>query len=155
MEVGPYTASQIHPILVSDSRPCFQKQPAPLSSQQIVQLVAQAQRSRAPIQRLADRVSGYFVPTVIAAALIAFAAWSLWGPEPRFSFALVAVILFKREMVKWTKCFVYSYHGWRICRRTSEADADVAAVAASSSRRKRAMFDMAFISTLCANRTRP
>jgi Cu+-exporting ATPase len=58
----------------------------------IVQMVANAQRSRAPIQRLADRVSGWFVPLVIAAALIAFAAWSLFGPEPRFAFALVAAV---------------------------------------------------------------
>jgi Cu+-exporting ATPase len=60
--------------------------------QQIVQLVADAQRSRAPIQRLADQVSGYFVPTVIAVALLAFAAWSIWGPEPRFSYGLVAAV---------------------------------------------------------------
>jgi Cu+-exporting ATPase len=59
---------------------------------QIVQLVAEAQRSRAPIQRLADQVSGYFVPTVIAVALLAFAAWSIWGPEPRFSYGLVAAV---------------------------------------------------------------
>ena len=54
---------------------------------QIVQMVAQAQRSRAPIQRLADQVSGWFVPLVIAIALLAFAAWSIWGPEPRFTYA--------------------------------------------------------------------
>jgi len=57
---------------------------------QIVQLVAQAQRSRAPIQRLADQVSGWFVPLVIAIALVAFVAWSLWGPEPRLTYGLVA-----------------------------------------------------------------
>jgi Cu+-exporting ATPase len=56
----------------------------------IVQMVAAAQRSRAPIQRLADRVSGWFVPAVIVVALIAFLAWSIWGPEPRFAFGLVA-----------------------------------------------------------------
>jgi Cu+-exporting ATPase len=56
----------------------------------IVQMVANAQRSRAPIQRMADRVSGYFVPAVIAAAILAFAAWSIWGPEPRFTYGLVA-----------------------------------------------------------------
>src|SRR6266496_6584378 len=50
----------------------------------IVQMVAAAQRSRAPIQRLADQVSGWFVPTVIVVALLAFAAWSIYGPEPRF-----------------------------------------------------------------------
>jgi Cu+-exporting ATPase len=59
---------------------------------QIVQLVAEAQRSRAPIQRLADQVSGYFVPAVIAAAALAFAAWAIFGPEPRFSFGLVAAV---------------------------------------------------------------
>jgi len=59
---------------------------------QIVQLVAEAQRSRAPIQRLADRVSGYFVPAVIAVALLAFGAWAIWGPEPRLSYGLVAAV---------------------------------------------------------------
>src|SRR5476649_1901294 len=59
---------------------------------QIVQMVASAQRSRAPIQRLADRVAGWFVPAVIAVALIAFAAWAMVGPEPRFSFGLVAAV---------------------------------------------------------------
>ncbi len=59
---------------------------------QIVQLVAEAQRSRAPIQRLADQVSGWFVPAVIGVALLAFIAWSIWGPEPRFSFGLVAAV---------------------------------------------------------------
>ena len=59
---------------------------------QIVQMVATAQRSRAPIQRLADRVAGLFVPTVIAVALIAFAAWALFGPEPRFAYGLVAAV---------------------------------------------------------------
>ncbi|WP_368911715.1 heavy metal translocating P-type ATPase [Taklimakanibacter deserti] len=58
----------------------------------IVQMVAEAQRSRAPIQRLADQVSGWFVPLVIAIAVIAFAAWMLMGPEPRFSFALLAAV---------------------------------------------------------------
>ena len=55
-------------------------------------MVAQAQRSRAPIQRLADQVSGWFVPAVIAAALIAFAAWAAFGPEPRFAYGLVAAV---------------------------------------------------------------
>ena len=58
----------------------------------IVQMVAEAQRSRAPIQRLADRVSGWFVPAVLAAALVAFAAWMALGPEPRFASALVAAV---------------------------------------------------------------
>jgi Cu+-exporting ATPase len=58
----------------------------------IVQMVAAAQRSRAPIQRLADQVAGWFVPTVIAVALVAFAAWSIYGPEPRFTFGLVAAV---------------------------------------------------------------
>jgi P-type Cu+ transporter len=58
----------------------------------IVQMVAQAQRSRAPIQRLADMVSGWFVPAVIAAALAAFAVWALVGPEPRLAYALVAAV---------------------------------------------------------------
>jgi Cu+-exporting ATPase len=58
----------------------------------IVALVAKAQRSRAPIQRLADRVAGWFVPAVIAAALLAFAAWATFGPEPRFTFGLVAAV---------------------------------------------------------------
>jgi heavy metal translocating P-type ATPase len=59
---------------------------------QIVQMVATAQRSRAPIQRLADQVAGYFVPTVIAVALIAFGAWAMFGPEPRLSYGLVAAV---------------------------------------------------------------
>jgi len=58
----------------------------------IVQMVAAAQRSRAPIQRLADRVAAWFVPAVIAVALIAFAAWATFGPEPRFAYALVAAV---------------------------------------------------------------
>jgi Cu+-exporting ATPase len=58
----------------------------------IVQMVADAQRSRAPIQRLADQVSGWFVPLVILIAMAAFVAWSIWGPEPRFSFGLVAAV---------------------------------------------------------------
>jgi Cu+-exporting ATPase len=59
---------------------------------QIVQLVAEAQRSRAPIQRMADQVSGWFVPAVIGIAVLAFGAWAVWGPEPRFSYALVAAV---------------------------------------------------------------
>ncbi|MCC8976864.1 heavy metal translocating P-type ATPase, partial [Bradyrhizobium brasilense] len=58
----------------------------------IVDMVAKAQRSRAPIQRLADRVAGWFVPAVIAAAVLAFIAWTVFGPEPRLTFALVAAV---------------------------------------------------------------
>ena len=59
---------------------------------QIVQMVAQAQRSRAPIQRLADKVSGWFVPAVILVAALAFVTWALVGPDPRFSYGLVAAV---------------------------------------------------------------
>jgi len=58
----------------------------------IVQMVASAQRSRAPIQRLADQVSAWFVPAVIAVALLAFVVWATFGPEPRFAFGLVAAV---------------------------------------------------------------
>jgi P-type Cu+ transporter len=58
----------------------------------IVDMVARAQRSRAPIQRLADRVAGWFVPAVIVTALVAFAAWMTFGPEPRFAFGMVAAV---------------------------------------------------------------
>ena len=58
----------------------------------IVQMVAEAQRSRAPIQRLADQVAGWFVPAVIVVAVLAFVAWAIWGPEPRFAYALVAAV---------------------------------------------------------------
>ena len=58
----------------------------------IVQMVAEAQRSRAPIQRLADRVAGWFVPIVITVAVLAFLAWATFGPEPRFSYALIAAV---------------------------------------------------------------
>ena len=59
---------------------------------QIVRMVSDAQRSRAPIQRLADRISAYFVPAVVVVAIGAFAAWSTWGPEPRFALALVSAV---------------------------------------------------------------
>ncbi len=59
---------------------------------QIVQMVAAAQRSRAPIQRLADQVSGWFVPAVLVVAIIAFAAWAWFGPEPRYAYGLVAAV---------------------------------------------------------------
>jgi len=58
----------------------------------IVQLVAEAQRSRAPVQRLADQISGYFVPAVIVVALLALTAWGTWGPEPRLAYGLVAAV---------------------------------------------------------------
>ena len=58
----------------------------------IVQMVADAQRSQAPIQRLADVVSGYFVPAVLATAVIAFFAWSIWGPPPAIAFAILSAV---------------------------------------------------------------
>lgn len=58
----------------------------------IVQMVAEAQRSRAPIQRLADSVAGYFVPAVIAIAVLAFIAWGIWGPAPALAYGLVAAV---------------------------------------------------------------
>ena len=58
----------------------------------IVQMVAEAQRSRAPIQRMADQVSGWFVPVVIGIAVLAFIGWGIWGPEPRFAYGLVAAV---------------------------------------------------------------
>jgi len=59
---------------------------------QIVRMVAEAQRSRAPIQSLADKVSGYFVPAVVLVAALAFVGWAIWGPEPRFAYALVNAV---------------------------------------------------------------
>ncbi len=59
---------------------------------QIVKLVSEAQRSRAPMQRLADKVAAYFLPAVIATAVLAFLGWMLFGPEPRFGHALVATV---------------------------------------------------------------
>ncbi len=59
---------------------------------QIVQMVSQAQRSRAPIQRLADRVAGWFVPAVIGIAVLTFVVWAVWGPEPRLAHALVNAV---------------------------------------------------------------
>lgn len=58
----------------------------------IVQMVAEAQRSRAPIQRMADQVSGWFVPLVLAVAALAFAVWGIWGPQPRFAHGLIAAV---------------------------------------------------------------
>jgi Cu+-exporting ATPase len=58
----------------------------------IVEMVGQAQRSRAPIQRLADKVSGWFVPLVVLIAVLAFAAWAAWGPSPALAYGLVAAV---------------------------------------------------------------
>ena len=59
---------------------------------QIVKLVSEAQRSRAPMQRLADKAAAYFVPAVVATAAITFLAWVFLGPQPRFAHALVAAV---------------------------------------------------------------
>jgi P-type Cu+ transporter len=58
----------------------------------IVQMVSEAQRTRAPIQRLADQVSAWFVPTVVVVAVLTFIGWSIWGPEPRFAYGLVNAV---------------------------------------------------------------
>jgi P-type Cu+ transporter len=59
---------------------------------QIVRMVSEAQRSRAPIQKLADRIAAWFVPAVVLTSILAFAAWSVWGPEPRLALALVSAV---------------------------------------------------------------
>ena len=58
----------------------------------IVQMVAEAQRSRAPIQRMADRVAAWFVPAVIVVAVVAFVVWATVGPEPRLAHALIVAV---------------------------------------------------------------
>jgi Cu+-exporting ATPase len=58
----------------------------------IVAMVADAQRSRAPIQRMADEVAGWFVPAVLAASVLAFAAWAIWGPAPALAYGLIAAV---------------------------------------------------------------
>ena len=59
---------------------------------QIVQMVAAAQRSRAPIQRMADQMAGWFVPLVMAVSALAFIVWMVWGPSPAFSYALISAV---------------------------------------------------------------
>jgi Cu+-exporting ATPase len=59
---------------------------------QIVHLVAEAQRSRAPLQKLADRVSAWFVPAVVTVAVLTFSVWAIWGPEPRYAYALINAV---------------------------------------------------------------
>ncbi len=59
---------------------------------QIVTMVAEAQRSRAPIQSVADKVSGIFVPAVVAVSILSFVAWAVWGPEPKYAFAILNAV---------------------------------------------------------------
>src|SRR5215475_2344427 len=59
---------------------------------QIVRMVGEAQRTRAPIQRLADQISAYFVPAVVLVAVVSFVAWSVWGPSPRFAHGLLSAV---------------------------------------------------------------
>ena len=58
----------------------------------IVDMVAEAQRSRAPIQRIADKAAGYFVPAVLLAAVITFAVWAIWGPAPAMAYAVLNAV---------------------------------------------------------------
>jgi cation transport ATPase len=71
---------------------CAEKVGADTLLSQIVHMVAAAQRSRAPIQHLADQVAGWFVPAVVVIAALTFTAWLLWGPTPAFSYALIASV---------------------------------------------------------------
>ncbi|HEX6766770.1 MAG TPA: copper-translocating P-type ATPase [Polyangiaceae bacterium] len=71
---------------------CAERVGSEMLLSRIVALVAEAQRSRAPVQKLADQVSGYFVPAVIGVALLAFGAWSMFGPEPRMAHGLVSAV---------------------------------------------------------------
>src|SRR3546814_18775944 len=66
---------------------------------QIVEMVANAQSSRAPIQKYADTVSGWFVPVVIGIAMLAFISWSIWGPAPAMSYALHAAVAGRQRAV--------------------------------------------------------
>ena len=78
---------------------------------QIVAMVASAQRSRAPIQRLADKISGYFVPVVIAIAALTFVCWAVFGPEPRFAYALVnAVAVGSDRLLRFFPSFCSDIH---------------------------------------------
>jgi len=77
----------------------------------IVQMVSEAQRTRAPIQRLADQVSAWFVPAVVVVAVLTFIGWSLWGPEPRFA-------LWSRE------CGGGAHHRVPVCARPRDSDVD-------------------------------
>jgi len=86
---------------------------------QIVSMVAAAQRTRAPIQKLTDVVSGYFVPAVVGVAVFTFIAWWVWGPEPRLAHAVinaVAVLIIACPCATGA-CDTYCHHGgngtWR------------------------------------------
>ena len=80
--------------LTAEPQPVGTPQPSEADTllAQIVRMVSEAQRSRAPIQRLADHVAAWFVPAVVLVAVLAFLAWSIWGPEPRLALALVSAV---------------------------------------------------------------